>query len=168
MPMSRLALRALTALLLYAGLAACAQKAPEEPLFERYSPEGLADSQKLWNYSQVIATRPGARTVYVAGTVGDDAEGRIVPPDNFDAQVDRTFANIRRSLEAAGAKGGDVVQLRLYIVGFDGEKHWPAINKAMKATFGERGPTATMIGVQALAYPDILFEADVVAVAEKP
>jgi hypothetical protein len=25
-----------------------------------------------------------------------------------------------------------------------------------------------MIGVQALAYPDILFEADVVAVAEKP
>jgi enamine deaminase RidA (YjgF/YER057c/UK114 family) len=164
--MPRLARRSLPVLLLCTGLAACAQKAPEEPLFERYAPEGLADSQKLWNYSQVIATRPGVRTVYVAGTVGDDANGQIVNPTDFDAQVDRTFANIRRSLEAAGAKGSDVVQLRLFIVGFDGEKHWPAINKAMKATFGERGPTATMVGVQALAYPDILFEADVVAVAK--
>jgi enamine deaminase RidA (YjgF/YER057c/UK114 family) len=155
-----------SALLLCLGLAACAQKAPEAPPLERYSPEGLADTQRLWNYSQVIATRPSLRTIYVAGTVGDDADGRIVDPTDFDAQVDRTFANIRRSLEAAGARGGDVVQIRLYIVGFEGDKHWPAINKAMKATFGEQGPTATMVGVQALAYPDILFEADVVAVAQ--
>ncbi len=164
--MVHLARLSLPALLLCPGLTACTDAPRDQPAFDRIAPARLADTQKLWNYSQVIATQPGARTIYVAGTVGDDQHGNIVHPTDFAAQVDQSFANIGSSLAAAGANGSDVVQLRLYVKDFDADAHWPIINKAMKARFGERGPTATMIGVEALAYPDILFEADAVAVVK--
>ncbi|MEP7222932.1 MAG: Rid family hydrolase [Novosphingobium sp.] len=145
------------------ALAAC-NKPPAEPApFTRIAPPGLADSQKLWNYSQAIVINPGTKLVEVAGTTGDDKDGNIVNPTDFAAQVDRTFANLETSLKAAHASGKDVVRVRLYVVGLDGEKHWPALNAAMRRHFGDQGPTSTMVGVQALAMPDILFEMDATA-----
>ncbi len=134
------------------------------PAFERLSPAGVADSQKLWGYTQAIVTKPGARMVFIAGNTGDDQNGQIVNPNDFDKQVERTFQNMSTSLKAAGATGADVVQVRMYIVNFDAEKHWAPIARAMQQTFGPQGPTATMLGIQALAEPGILFEADATAI----
>jgi enamine deaminase RidA (YjgF/YER057c/UK114 family) len=144
-------------------VAACNAGNEHGPVFERIAPSGLADSQKLWNYSQVIAAKPGARFIEVAGTTGDDQEGNIVPPGTFEAQVQRTFANLEVSLRAAGASGHDVVRVRIYVVGLDGQRHWPVINAAMRKHFGDQGPTSTLVGVQALAAPEILFEIDATA-----
>ena len=130
--------------------------------FKRLAPKGLADSQKLWNYSQVIVVEPGARLVEVAGTTGDDESGNMVSPD-MRAQVERSFANVARSLRAAGASGRDVIRVRMYVVGLDADKHWPIINEQMRKHFGDRGPTATLVGIQTLAAPDILFEMDATA-----
>jgi enamine deaminase RidA (YjgF/YER057c/UK114 family) len=104
--------------------------------------------------------------VEVASTTGDDDSGNMVLPD-MRAQVERTFANVARSLRAAGATGRDVIRVRMYVVGLDADKHWPVINEQMRRHFGDRGPTATLVGVQALAAPDILFEMDATA-ALKP
>jgi enamine deaminase RidA (YjgF/YER057c/UK114 family) len=145
------------------ALAACNKAPAETAPFTRLTPPGVAESQKLWNYSQAIVINPGTKLVEVAGTTGDDSNGNIVNPTDFAAQVDRTFANLEVSLKAAGASGKDVVRVRLYVVGLDGEKHWPALNAAMRRHFGDQGPTSTMVGVQALAAPDILFEMDATA-----
>lgn len=145
-------------------LAACSKPPVDAAPFTRLAPPGLADSQKLWNYSQAIVVSPGTKLVEIAGTTGDDSNGNIVNPTDFAAQVDRSFANLETSLKAAGASGKDVVRVRLYVVGLDGEKHWPVLNAAMRRHFGDQGPTSTMIGVQALAAPDILFELDATAV----
>jgi enamine deaminase RidA (YjgF/YER057c/UK114 family) len=144
--------------LLICGAAA----AQPQPAFKRLAPKGLANSQKLWNYSQVIVVEPGARLVEVAGSTGDDERGNMVSPD-LRAQVERTFANLTKSLRAAGATGRDVIRVRMYVVGLDAHKHWPIINAQMRKHFGERGPTATLVGIQALAAPDILFEMDATA-----
>lgn len=40
---------------------ACTESSPLAAPFERISPEGLADSQNLWNYSQAIAIGPDTR-----------------------------------------------------------------------------------------------------------
>lgn len=146
------------------AVGACTESSPQAALFERISPEGLADSQNLWNYSQAITVGPDTRLVEIAGTTGDDSKGNIVNSADFAAQVERAFANLEISLKAAGASGKDVVRVRLYVVGLDGEKHWPALNAAMRRHFGDQGPTSTLIGVQALAAPDILFEMDATAV----
>lgn len=145
------------------GLLFCAAAAAQpQPAFRRLAPKGLADSQKLWNYSQVIVVEPGARLVEVAGSTGDDDSGNMVSPD-MRAQVERTFANVARSLQAAGATGRDVIRVRMYVVGLDADKHWPIINEQMRNHFGARGPTATLVGIQSLAAPDILFEMDATA-----
>lgn len=125
--------------------------------FKRLAPKGQADSQKQWNYSQVMVVEPGARLVEVAGTTGDDERGNMVSPD-MRAQVERGFADVEKSLRAAGATGRDVIRVRMYVVGLDADKHWPIINEQMRKHFGDRGPTATLVGIQALAAPDILFE----------
>lgn len=149
--------------LLGACLAGCSPGDRSAPAFERIAPGGLADSQRLWNYSQVIVTNPGARLIEVAGTTGDDKDGNIVDPDNFEAQVERTFLNVEASLRAAGATGEDVIRVRMYVVALDAGTHWPIVNTQMRKLFGEQGPTATLVGVQALATPDILFEMDATA-----
>lgn len=147
------------------GLLMCGAVAaqPPAPAFKRLGPKGLADSQKLWNYSQVIVVEPGARLVEVAGTTGDDESGNMVAA-GMREQVERTFANLAKSLRAAGATGRDVIRIRMYVVGLDGDKHWPIINEQMRRHFGDRGPAATLVGIQALAAPGILFEMDATAV----
>jgi enamine deaminase RidA (YjgF/YER057c/UK114 family) len=153
------ALRAGVLALLVGGAAA----APPSPTaFKRLAPEDLADSRKLWNYSQVSVVEPGARLVEVAGTTGDDEQGNMVAPD-MSAQVERTFANVAKSLRSAGATGRDVIRVRMYVVGLGAEKRWPIINEQMRRHFGDRGPTATLVGIQSLAAPDILFEMDATA-----
>jgi enamine deaminase RidA (YjgF/YER057c/UK114 family) len=155
---ARLAMLA-AAMALLAGSATATQPSPA---FKRLAPKGLADSQKLWNYSQVIVVEPGARLVEVAGSTGDDESGNMVAPD-MRGQVERTFANVAKSLRAAGATGKDVIRVRMYVVGLDAEKHWPIINEHMRKHFGDLGPAATLVGIQALAAPDILFEMDATA-----
>jgi enamine deaminase RidA (YjgF/YER057c/UK114 family) len=144
-------------------LAGCSASEPAAPAFERIAPESLAQSQELWNYSQVIVTSPGARMIEVAGTTGDDENGNIVAPGDFRGQAERAFANVETSLRAAGATGKDVIRVRMYVVNLDAESHWPVINALMRKYFGDQGPAATMVGVQALATPDILFEIDATA-----
>lgn len=143
-------------------LVCSAAAAQPSPAFKRLAPKGLADSQKLWNYSQAIVVEPGARLVEVAGTIGDDESGNMVSSD-LRAQVERTFANVARSLRAAGATSREVIRVRMYVVGLDADKHWPIINEQMRKHFGDRGPTATLVGIQTLAAPDILFEMDATA-----
>ncbi|MEP7349953.1 MAG: RidA family protein [Sphingorhabdus sp.] len=161
---SRIAAGILAVSLLLTG---CSKSEGDKAAFERLSPNGLADSQKLWNYSQVIAIAPGARLIEIAGTTGDDSNGNIVTPSDMTGQVNRAFENLEASLKAAGTSGKDVVRVRMYVVGLDGETHWPIINSAMRRHFGERGPTSTLVGIQTLAAPDILFEIDASAVTAK-
>lgn len=161
---SRIAAVILAVSLLLTG---CSKPKGDKAAFERLSPNGLADSQKLWNYSQVISIAPGMGLIEIAGTTGDDSNGDIVTPSDMTGQVNRAFENLEASLKAAGASGKDVVRVRMYVVGLDGEKHWPIINSAMRRHFGEKGPTSTLIGIQALAAPDILFEIDASAIASE-
>ena len=143
-------------------LVCSAAAAQPSPVFKRLAPKGLADSQKLWDYSQVIVVEPGARLVEVAGTTVDDERGNMVSSD-MRPQVVRTFAKVAWSLRAAGATGRDVIRVSMYVVRLDSDKHWPIINEQMRKHFGDRGPTATLVGIQTLAAPDILFEMEATA-----
>jgi enamine deaminase RidA (YjgF/YER057c/UK114 family) len=78
-----------------------------------------------------------------------------------------TAASIQVIILKAAAARTDRRAARLrpaQVVGLDAEKHWPVIGEAMNRLFGPQGPAATMVGVEALADPNMLFEADVTAV----
>ncbi|CAM5518455.1 enamine deaminase RidA [Streptomyces avidinii] len=117
-----------------------------------------------YGYSHIVSA-PGQQ-VFIAGQYGSDPAGHVVSED-FDAQVAQAFANLRTALEAVGLGLGDVVRIGTYVVGHDQSK-LEVLLKHLRAAWGTELPAQTLIGVAALALPDMLFEIDAVAVAQRP
>ncbi|WP_199550871.1 RidA family protein [Streptomyces sp. N35] len=116
-----------------------------------------------YGYTHVAAA--AGRQVFIAGQYASDETGAVVS-DEFDAQVARSMANLRTALGAAGLDFADVVRIGTYIVDHDQEK-LHVLLKHLRAAWGERLPAQTLIGVAALALPDMLFEIDAVAVRDQ-
>ena len=129
---------------------------------EHLSPAGLAPSPP--SYSHVVVAT-GARTIYVAGQVAVDADGALVADGDRLGQLERSLANVETALTAASAGLADVVRLTIYVVEWDPALR-PGLIERLHQTFGDRPPTNTLVGVQALALPDFLVEVDAVAVTD--
>lgn len=113
-------------------------------------------------YSQVVEVT-GGRTVYVAGQVALDADGRLVGEGDVAAQAHQAFANLSRALDAVGLGFGHVVKLNLYLLDV---AHLPALRRVRDEFVDPASPPArTLLQVAALFRPEILFEVDAVAVA---
>jgi enamine deaminase RidA (YjgF/YER057c/UK114 family) len=121
------------------------------------NPAGLVEPQ---GYTQV-AVATGSRMVFVAGQVGQDAEGSVV--GDLAAQTAQALRNVGIALEAAGATFGDVAKTTVYVVDWRPEKMADLVAGLTSSEMGKPGPT-TLIGVAALADPDLLVEIDVIAV----
>lgn len=130
---------------------------------ETMNPPGLVKPQQ---YMQVaIAT--GSRTIYLAGQVGQDAEGNLVGPGDLAAQTEQALTNVAIALQAAGATFDDVAKTTIYVADWKPER-LPALTEgfaraAARLGIGSLRPT-TMIGVSCLSHPDLLVEFDVTAV----
>lgn len=62
-------------------------------------------------------------------------------------------------MERVGAKVGDTVRTRMYVV--DIKKWGPDVGRVHKEIFGETYPVSTMVGVTALYTEDMLVECEV-------
>lgn len=129
---------------------------------DRFNPEGLA---KPAAYSQVVVAS-GRRTIFVAGQVSQDKQGKLVAPGDFAGQARQVFANLGMALQAAGASPGDVTKLTVFIVNYKPELR-PVLGQARAAFLaGSPPPASTLIGVQALAEPGFLLEIEAIAVTD--
>jgi enamine deaminase RidA (YjgF/YER057c/UK114 family) len=127
------------------------------------NPPGLVEPQGYTHVS--IAT--GTRMIFVAGQVAQDAAGEVVGPGDLATQTAQALVNVSIALEAAGATFADVAKTTIYVVGWRPEM-MPALFEGLtrasaQVELGPPGPT-TMIGVAALASPDLMVEIEVVAV----
>ena len=124
---------------------------------ELIDPEQLSRSPA---FSQVAIGR-GTRAVFISGQVAGDArEG-----DDVAAQALTVHRNLAIALAAAGVRPSDVAKLTTYVVGYRPEL-LPAIAQARAAVFGDHRPASTLIGVAALARPELLIEVEAIAFAE--
>jgi enamine deaminase RidA (YjgF/YER057c/UK114 family) len=103
--------------------------------------------------------------VYVAGQVAADADGKVVAPGDVVGQARQAFVNLRTALEAAGATIADVARVTWYVVGYRVEL-LPELAAARREVFGDHAPASTLIGVESLATPEYLVEAEAVAVID--
>ena len=117
------------------------------------------------SYTQVIAAT-GARLVFVAGQVADDAQGDLVGAGDLLAQARQAFANVGRCLAAAGARPEQTARITIYVVHHRPE-HLPVIERARQHLFGEHKPADTVVGVETLAGPGYLIEVDAIAVTDR-
>jgi enamine deaminase RidA (YjgF/YER057c/UK114 family) len=123
---------------------------------ETIHPKGLV---KRPFYSHVVKV---GNTIYVAGQVSRDENGKIVGVGDFRAQAEKVFENLQLALKAAGATLEDVVATTSYLTNM---AYSPILAEVTAKYFGEQAPpTATWVAVSSLAQPEFLLEIEAVAV----
>jgi 2-iminobutanoate/2-iminopropanoate deaminase len=112
-------------------------------------------------YTHVVVA-PDGRTVYVAGQVAFDSTGQLVGGNDFQAQADRVFQNLRRALASVGGSLDDVVKTTTFVTD---EKHVAQLRDIrLKYLDTARPPANTLVVVSSLARPTLLIEIEAVAV----
>jgi len=131
-------------------------------VLERINPDGMYKPNK-GIYSQVVKST-GSTTVHVAGTVSFDEDANVVGVGDMSAQVQQILANIKVSLEAAGASPSDVVRINVYTLDCDDYVQNGAPH--VIAFFGDTKPVSTTVAVSRLVHPDWVVEIEATAVID--
>lgn len=110
-------------------------------------------------YSTVTHSTGPCTIVTTAGQIGARSDGSISsdPVEQYSQAID----NLRRCLEAAGARVEDILKLTYYIVNYDYTQ--PLHRPALMAFLGNHRPASTLVPVQQLAAPQFLFEIEATA-----
>jgi len=140
-------------------------KAREGLPFRLSNPDGMA--KPTAGYSQV-AEVTGGELVYIAGQVALDKDGNLVGKDDFRAQVQQVFENLKSAVEASGGDFRNVVKLNYYCAGSVDPGQIVAVREIRdKYVNTANPPTSTFVYVQRLVRPELLIEVEAVAVVVK-
>ena len=97
--------------------------------------------------------------LYISGIVALDDQGNVIAKNDVVGQTEYIFQSIQRILDTAGGNFADVLKVTVFLIDVaDREK----INAVRKKYFGAIKPASTLIGVKALALPDLLIEVEAV------
>lgn len=119
----------------------------------------------LPGFHQVV-TAQGGKAVFIAGQVALDADGQLVGKGDLRAQTEQVFKNIGTALAAVGGTPDDVVKINIYVVDYS-PGALPVIREVRNRFFAEEKlPASTLVGVQALAFEDLLIEIEAIAVVK--
>ena len=109
-----------------------------------------------------------AKFVYLAGVGAEDENGprgNIRHHGSFLQQCHYAYDKIKRVLAHHGASLRDVVKITTYITDL---RHRLTLAECAKNTWGDvTFPTNTLIGVGALAFPEMIIEVDATAIVAK-
>jgi 2-iminobutanoate/2-iminopropanoate deaminase len=109
-----------------------------------------------------------AKFVYLAGVGAEDengARGTIRHHGNFLEQCKYSYDKIKRVLAHHGASLRDVVKITTYITDL---RYRLTLGECVKSQWGDIVfPTNTLIGVAALAFPEMIIEVDATAIVAK-
>jgi 2-iminobutanoate/2-iminopropanoate deaminase len=97
--------------------------------------------------------------VFLSGQAAIDEHGELVGAGDFDAQAEQTFANIERTLRAAGTSIERVFKATIYLTDM---RNFAKIVELRKK-WGEPYPADTIVEVRSLALPSLEIEIDVIA-----
>ncbi|KAK3697320.1 hypothetical protein LTR37_017553 [Vermiconidia calcicola] len=110
-------------------------------------------------YTHVAQSTGPVNIVTTAGQIGRNPDGSV-PSDPVE-QIRQALTNLRRCLDAAGARIQDVMKLTYFIVGFDHTN--PRHRQPLLEFLGDHRPGSTLVPVPALALPEIIFEVEATA-----
>ena len=105
----------------------------------------------------------GGRLLFLSGHVPFDAEGKVVGSD-VSVQLDQVFRNLQATLHAAGTDFSSLARITIYVRDYTPDL-LPKIRTVRDTWIAlDHPPASALIGVAALAHPDILVEVDAVGV----
>ena len=124
------------------------------------------DSLRQTEFYHHVSVSKGGQTIRVAGQAAWDRDRNLLGGDSLEAQTRYTFQNLKTALGAGGATLEDLVMLTFYVVGYEVAHRDILLNVMSEFLAPEYRPPSTLLGVQALAFPELLVEIDGVAVID--
>jgi 2-iminobutanoate/2-iminopropanoate deaminase len=122
-------------------------------------------TQGIFSEAVTVTGIGNAKFVYLAGVGAEDENGprgNVRHHGNFVEQCRYAYDKIKRVLAHHGAGLRDVVKVTTYITDL---RHRVAMGGCIKDAWGDiTFPTNTLIGVGALAFPEMIIEVDVTAI----
>lgn len=122
------------------------------------NPEGLHRSPA---FSQAVVVEQPAKTIYIGGQNGVDADGKVVGP-TVGEQAVQAFRNLATILESEGASLANIVHWRIAVV--EGNAFDEGVAAFQRVWNPADPPPAITVHVVAGLGPGFLVEIDAVAV----
>jgi enamine deaminase RidA (YjgF/YER057c/UK114 family) len=141
------------------GVALSSSLAVGDVTIKRWNPEGLSQPE---GYSQLVTIEGAGKMVLLGGKAGLEADGHI--PKTLAEQSKLTWQNIDLALKAAGASREDVVEIQIFIVDLANIDPNPAYQDVRDFFPAGHKPVSMVIGVSALAIPELKLEINVRAI----
>jgi enamine deaminase RidA (YjgF/YER057c/UK114 family) len=120
--------------------------------------------QDQYGFAQAIEVTGSERALFCAGQTSSDADGNPVHAGDMRAQLGQALDNLETVLREAGFELSQVVRLNTYTTDVDAFLEASEGTAARLAEAGCR-PSATLLGVARLAFPEFLVELEATAVA---
>jgi 2-iminobutanoate/2-iminopropanoate deaminase len=112
------------------------------------------DRPQQRGYSEAVITE-GGKTVWLAGQIAlVDDNGKSLAGD-FEGQARQLFKNLDRTLQKAGGKLSDMVQMTVFITDV---RYGDRLTEIRREVFGDNFPGSALITVTALAVPEAKME----------
>ena len=112
------------------------------------------DRAQQRGYSTAVMTE-GGKTVWLAGqTATVDDAGKSLATD-FEGQTRQIFKHLNATLEKAGGKLSDMVQMTVFITDI---RYADRLTQIRKEIFGDNFPGSALVAITALANPDAKIE----------
>jgi reactive intermediate/imine deaminase len=129
----------------------------QAPKIKRTNPPELS---KPTGYTHVVEAA-GGKTVYIAGQIALDKDGKVVGEGDMKVQAEQVFKNLQAALTSAGATFKDVVKMNTYMTDLS---QLQVVRDVRARYFGDVTPASTLVQVVHLARPEFLIEVEVIAV----
>jgi len=102
--------------------------------------------------------------IFLSGQAAIDQQGNIIGIGDFDAQVEQTFMNVCQLLEVAGSSLEQIFKVTIYLTDM---ANFPKILELRKHWFKKPYPADTIVEVSSLALTELMFEIDIIALADE-
>ncbi|MEA2346797.1 MAG: 2-iminobutanoate/2-iminopropanoate deaminase [Thermoleophilaceae bacterium] len=105
--------------------------------------------------------------VLVGGQIAVDEQGEVIGPGDIEIQTREVFANIGKVLAEAGLGWEHVVKLNTFYVCEPDEDvvaFWEKMTRVRMEFLRAPGPAATAVRVVGLMYPELVIEAEAMAI----
>jgi 2-iminobutanoate/2-iminopropanoate deaminase len=111
---------------------------------------------KTWSNCLVVGSQ-----VFVSGMTAHDLEGNVTGGKDMYSQARQAFDKIRALMESAGGSMSDIVKLTIFVTDISERKE---VWRAREEYFSGNFPACSLIGISALATPELKVEIEAVGI----
>lgn len=97
--------------------------------------------------------------LFISGQAGYTDAGPIIE-GGFRSQIDQSFANLSRALQAGGSSLNDVVKVTIFVTDM---AHFAEVVEARRRYFHEPYPADTIVEIAVLYTPEAMIEIEAIA-----